>query len=44
MSPAAYVDEAGQWVRMGVQLVGACCGMGPEHIRLLREHLPNRVR
>ena len=43
ISAEEYLREAQGWVRMGVQLVGACCGMGPEHIRLLREHLPHRV-
>ncbi len=44
MSPQEYLAEAQRWVRMGVQLIGACCGMGPEHIRLLKERLPQRVR
>ncbi len=44
LSPEEYLVKAKDWVRMGVQLVGACCGMGPEHIRLLREHLPTQSR
>ena len=40
ISPRAFLSEAQTWVRMGTQLVGGCCGIGPDHIRLLREELP----
>ena len=40
ISPHALLSEAQTWVRMGTQLVGGCCGIGPDHIRLLREELP----
>ncbi len=40
ISPEAYLAEAQAWVAMGVQVVGGCCGIGPEHIRLLAERLP----
>ena len=43
LSPEAYLAEAEEWTQMGVQLVGACCGMGPEHIKLLKEHLREQV-
>ena len=39
ISPAAYAAEAQKWVADGVQLVGGCCGIGPEHIRVLKEVL-----
>ncbi|PZC45788.1 MAG: homocysteine S-methyltransferase [Chloroflexi bacterium] len=39
VSPEDFLDAARQWVSMGVQAVGGCCGIGPEHIRLLREGL-----
>ena len=29
-----------EWVSMGVQVVGGCCGIGPEHIRTLKQALP----
>ena len=38
--PAAYLAEAERWVADGVQVVGGCCGIGPDHIRLLAERLP----
>jgi hypothetical protein len=28
---------------METQIIGWCCGIGPEYIRLLKEHLPTTV-
>ena len=39
ISPQDYLDYAKQWIGQGVQVVGGCCGIGPEHIRVLRENL-----
>lgn len=39
ISPAAYAAEATKWVAAGVQVIGGCCGIGPEHIRVLKETL-----
>jgi homocysteine S-methyltransferase len=39
ISPAAYAAEASKWVADGVQMIGGCCGIGPEHIRVLKETL-----
>jgi homocysteine S-methyltransferase len=42
-SPSQYADEIDGWIRdYGVQIVGGCCGTGPEHIRALRELLDRR--
>ncbi len=41
--PEDFLSEAKKWVQMGTQVVGGCCGIGPEHIRLLREGLPSHV-
>jgi len=42
-TPAQYAAEIDGWIRdYGVQIVGGCCGTGPEHIRALRELLDNR--
>jgi homocysteine S-methyltransferase len=39
-SPEEYATEIGNWIRhYGVQIVGGCCGTGPEHIRVLRQLL-----
>jgi S-methylmethionine-dependent homocysteine/selenocysteine methylase len=42
ISPEDFTRQAQGWTGMGVQLVGGCCGIGPEHIRLLKERLPKR--
>jgi len=43
ISPEAYVTEARKWVEMGAQIIGGCCGIGPEYVRLLREQLPTCI-
>ena len=39
ISPDDYLREAEGWVEAGARLIGGCCGIGPEHIRLLSENL-----
>lgn len=39
ISPPDFVAEARRWHDLGASAVGGCCGIGPEHIRLLREEL-----
>jgi S-methylmethionine-dependent homocysteine/selenocysteine methylase len=36
VTPAAYLRWARDWVERGARIVGGCCGVGPEHIALLR--------
>lgn len=43
ISPAAYAAEAQKWVQQGVSIIGGCCGIGPEHIRVLKERLPSHI-
>ena len=43
ISPSDFLAHAQQWVQMGVQIVGACCGMGPAHIEALRGNLPTHI-
>ena len=43
VSPGAFAAEAEQWLELGAQLIGGCCGIAPEHIRLLKERLPERL-
>ena len=41
ITPEKYSEEIKGWInRLGLQIVGGCCGTGPEHIRILKEHLP----
>jgi S-methylmethionine-dependent homocysteine/selenocysteine methylase len=35
IAPARLVEFARQWIADGVQVLGGCCGLGPEHIKAL---------
>jgi S-methylmethionine-dependent homocysteine/selenocysteine methylase len=43
IGPEAYLEAARGWVAKGARIIGGCCGIGPEHIRLLAEGLPKRI-
>src|ERR687890_1022192 len=43
ISPEDFAAEAQRWSDMGARLIGGCCGIGPENIRLLKERLPASV-
>jgi len=43
ISAEGFADEADKWVALGTQLVGGCCGIGPDHIRVLRGRLPAKA-
>jgi S-methylmethionine-dependent homocysteine/selenocysteine methylase len=34
--PSVFAEAAGEWMDLGAQLVGGCCGTGPEHVRAIR--------
>jgi S-methylmethionine-dependent homocysteine/selenocysteine methylase len=36
ISPEEYASAAASWMDHGVQVIGGCCGIGLEHIQLLR--------
>ena len=40
ISPDDFCIEARQWVDMGAQIIGGCCGITPDHIRVLAEQIP----
>lgn len=42
LTPEDFARQAQGWLEMGVQLIGGCCGIGPGHIRMLKERLPAR--
>jgi S-methylmethionine-dependent homocysteine/selenocysteine methylase len=42
-SPEEYLKEAKGWAEAGVQLIGSCCGTGPDHTRALAEGLPKHI-
>lgn len=37
INPQDYAEIAEQWVTMGASILGGCCGVGPDHIRALKE-------
>lgn len=37
ISPENYAAEAQKWADQGVQMIGGCCGIAPEHIHALKE-------
>lgn len=43
ISPEDFTQEAQRWIQQGAQLIGGCCGISPEHIRMLKETLPERI-
>jgi homocysteine S-methyltransferase len=40
ISAEDFATVAEGWLELGARLVGGCCGIGPEHVRLLKERLP----
>ncbi len=43
-SPNEYAAEIEGWINnYGVQIIGGCCGTGPEHIRILKDRLPQHL-
>lgn len=40
IEPEALVEFATKWVGAGVQILGGCCGLSPEHIAALRKAFP----
>lgn len=42
LNPDEYLLEADSWVSRGAQIIGGCCGIGPEHIRVLADRLASR--
>jgi len=39
LSPDAYARFARKWLAQGATVIGGCCGIGPEHIALIRRLL-----
>ena len=34
-----YLNHCEKWLKKGINLIGGCCGTGPEHIKYLKENL-----
>ena len=41
MAAEEFAQTAAQWVSQGARLLGGCCGTTPDHIRALRDALPD---
>lgn len=41
-TPERYAEFAREWKAMGAQVIGGCCGTGPEHIRAVRSAIQSR--
>ena len=45
LTPQKYKSFAREWLARGASIIGGCCGVGPEHIKALKQlsdHNPNR--
>ncbi len=42
VSPEYFWTEAQRWLDLGAQVIGGCCGIGPEYIQVLSDGLRNR--
>jgi methionine synthase I (cobalamin-dependent) len=40
IEPALLAEQAVGWVGRGVSMLGGCCGLGPDHIKALRQAYP----
>lgn len=40
LDPAGYAMRARAWREAGAGIIGGCCGIGPEHIEVLRSEFP----
>ena len=42
ITPEEFLEEAQGWVSDGAQVIGGCCGIGLDHMKLLKDTLPRR--
>ena len=42
-TPARYLDYVNSWIAAGASTVGGCCGIGPEHIKVISEFLETQT-
>jgi S-methylmethionine-dependent homocysteine/selenocysteine methylase len=42
LTPEGYLTWTNDWIERGADIVGGCCGIGPEHIRAIRESIDIR--
>jgi S-methylmethionine-dependent homocysteine/selenocysteine methylase len=39
ITPEAYLRHARAWAAAGADIIGGCCGVGPQHMQLLADVL-----
>lgn len=39
ITPKAYLKHAQEWAAAGADIIGGCCGIGPQHMQLLADSL-----
>lgn len=39
ISPENFARRSREWLDLGARVIGGCCGIGPDHIRALRQEL-----
>ncbi len=42
-SPDDFAATMAAWVAKGIQIIGGCCGFGPDHIRTIKDRIPARL-
>lgn len=42
-SPDDFAATMAAWVEKGVQIIGGCCGLGPDHIRTIKDRMPENI-
>jgi S-methylmethionine-dependent homocysteine/selenocysteine methylase len=41
ITPQAYADFAVRWAESGAGIIGGCCGISPDHLKVLKTRFPN---
>ena len=44
LGPQRYADFASEWIALGAEIIGGCCEIGPNHIRVLADRFRSRER
>lgn len=39
LDPEGYLSFVKSWCELGVSIIGGCCGIGPEHIKMLKKYI-----
>lgn len=39
--PQLFIEMAKEWIKLGADIIGGCCRIGPDHIRQMRKSITN---